>query len=373
MKKLLIAIMISIIVGGASAQVSQPMVQQTYWPVVFDAYWQVVQVPLAPSYYRDFKPFPDGRAGGNIRDYFVSGKLQMEGRTSSNISLAKPDEYVKEGMFTWYFENGVVSIISFFRNNQLDGFRSVFYEDGTINEESFYKAGKLDGDYKSYYKNGKLWFNAKYINGMLVDNFVEEYSESGERATVYVENFVTASNNYNWQLGDFDTYSAKIEPSTGLKMTDSDNERMGFHVVKPSILSGTPFSFGCRVSSQSGLKGANYGLTFDFIDWDNYKYYLISDNGNFSVGQFSNGNKSFIVSLTTTEAVSKLKSLGEYIYDNVNNLEIENQDGKTTFKVNQKIVYSSPQVLFTGKGMLGLYIESGNKSVTFNQFIIKSK
>ncbi len=372
MKKIVLLLIVFIASASLKAQVLESALQQSRWPVIFDANWKVATAPLASAYFRDFRPFTDNRSGGSVRDYFISGKLQMDGTTSTNLNSANPDDYEKEGVFTWYYENGKIQTISFFRDNKLEGLRSVFSEDGELVEEATYKNDKIHGDYKSYYKGGKPWFKAKYSNGLLVDNFAEEYSESGELAEVYVENFVSAGNTYSWPMGDYSTYSAKIEPGTGLKLTNSDNNRLGFHLKNPSILSGVPFYFSCRASSISGAKGANYGLTFDFKDWDNYKYFIISDNGNFTIGEYKNGTISTIVSATPSDAIKKRQELGGFYFDNVNDLEVVTQSGKTSFTINKVNVYST-QTFLAGTGMLGLYIESGSKTVTFNQFIIKAK
>lgn len=372
MNKMILIIVLLMASAGLNAQAFKSAVQQSHWPVVFDNFWKVAEVPKAPMYYRDFKPFSDNRSGGFVRDYYISGKLQWDGTISNNLTSANPDDYIKEGIFTWYYENGNVSVISFFRNNKLEGQRSAFSEDGKLVEEAFYKSDKIHGYYKSYHKDGKPWFVAEYNNGLLVDNFAEEFLENGTRATVYVENFVSATNSYSWPLGDYGTYSAKIEANTGLKMTDPDNERLGFHLKKPQILTGTPFFFSCRVSSISGNKGSYYGLTFDFIDWENYKYFLISDNGNYAVGKYVKGSNVYTVSPAYSDAIKKRQEIGDYYYDNVNNLEVSTIDGNTTFTINGKIAFSTRSFL-EGNGMMGLYIESGKKTVTFNQFIIKAK
>ena len=372
MKKIVLLLIVFITSASLKAQVLESALQQSRWPVIFDANWKVVTAPKAPAFYRDFKPFTDSRSGGSVRDYFISGNLQMDGTTSTNLNSANPDDYEKEGVFTWYYENGKIQTISFFRENKLEGLRSVFSEDGELTEEATYKNDNIHGYYNSFHKGGKPWFKAKYDNGLLVDNYAEEYTESSERAAVYVENFVSAGNTYSWPMGDYSTYSAKIEPGTGLKLTNSDNNRLGFHLKKPSILSGQPFYYSCRVSSVSGNSGAYYGLSFDFKDWDNYKYFMISDNGDFTIGEFKNGTKSTIVSPTSSDAIKQRQELGGFYFDNVNDLEVVTRAGKTSFAINTKNVYNT-QTFFEGTGMTGLYIESGNKTVTFNQFIIKAK
>lgn len=372
MKILLLALLTLTASGSLKAQATVAEMQQSNWPVVFDVNWQVAEIPIAAAYYREFKPFGDESPGGVIRDYFISGKLQMDGTTTSTVSSAYPDNFVKEGVFTWYYENGQISIISFYRNNKLEGQRTVYAENGELLEEAIYQSDKLNGTYKSYHKNGKPWFIAQYKNGLLENNIASEYTESGEKQTVYVENFSSKVNTYNWELGDFENYSNSIEPSVGLQMTNKDQNRMALSIAKPAVLSGKPFYYSCRVSSVSGLKGAYYGLTFDFIDWNNYKYYLISDKGDFAIGQYANGTNTYIVKPTPADAVNVLKQFGGFAYDNVNELEIETSGATTSFRVNKKLVHSE-QALFQGNGLFGLYMESGVKSVTFNQFIIKSK
>lgn len=88
------------------------------------------------KYYRIIN-YVDGKINGTVKDYFISGALQMEGTF--------PGYYAKDGLgnglFTWYYENGQKSV------------------------EVNYTDGKPNGHYLAWYANGSKKEEVNYLNG----------------------------------------------------------------------------------------------------------------------------------------------------------------------------------------------------------------
>ncbi|WP_299321158.1 hypothetical protein [uncultured Maribacter sp.] len=142
--------------------------------VFFDAKWKITSREEA-SFFR-----PKIEKMGNlykVEDYYISGKLQMRGMSSSK------EKDIWFGLVTWYKENGKAYRQSTYANNRLDG-EFISY----------------DGDekYIAYYKNGS------FISGKMISDYGEGhfYQEKagdtlvqvyydGERKGIRYENYST--------------------------------------------------------------------------------------------------------------------------------------------------------------------------------------
>ncbi len=365
------AFMILLIFGFLSIEAQSLQTENlSKWPVAFDTNWLVARVPYAAQVYRYFKPYTNGKPGGYIRGYYTSGVLQSEGTTSTNMNPSILDDFVKEGVFTWYHRNGRIATISTFRDNKLEGHRTAFSDKGIVLEDGNFVAGNPNGVYKQFYQSGKLHFESVYDNGNLVNNLITEYDENGGKTFQYNELFTRYDKNYGWNLGNFDTHTSVVELNKGLTISNLKSNHVNYSIPNPSLTS--PYAFSCKISSVSGSEDVYFGVTFDFTDWNNYKYFTISDKGYFVVGQYLGNVNSFFSAPAANEAVKKAQQYGGMVYNNVNILEIENKDGKTLFKINDKLVFTAG-LIYSGNARNGLYVEGGKKAVTFNQFIIKTK
>lgn len=75
----------------------------------YDTNWKVTAKGNS-TYYRITKTTEPGKY--EVEDYYNSGKIQMEGTYSS----FSPD--VKNGVFTWYYENGSKRTETVYENNK---------------------------------------------------------------------------------------------------------------------------------------------------------------------------------------------------------------------------------------------------------------
>lgn len=371
MKRLVFTLLFSSAMLCVFAQLAEPQRPVTF-PMALDANFHGIDIPEAAEYFREFSPNSGSGPAGFMRDYYFSGNIQAEGCLRNNLTFDGPYDLKKEGVYYWYFPNGNINSLVYFENNKAEGKYSMFYENGALKEEGFYSNGLLNGDCYTYYESGKKKSFSRFTSGDFTNKSYEEYDENGTLTVVFIEKFTTAVNPYGWVTGDYDTYSGVIDPGNGLKLKNKDYNRMAFHLQKPEVLTGTPYSFGSLITSNSGDAGSYFGITFDFNDWENYKYFVISDKGYYAVGQYTNGSNTYLIGPLYSAAIKKSESFGGFAYNNQNLIEITNVNGKSSFSVNNQVVNASLPI-FTGYGQFGLYVESGIKSVTFNNFYIKSK
>src|SRR5262245_2905159 len=72
----------------------------------------------------------------HAKDYYISGKLQMEGDYSSQ----EPE--IEEGYFIWYYENGQKFAEGNYVHGQRDGIWTFWFPDGLRKEEMLFHPGK---------------------------------------------------------------------------------------------------------------------------------------------------------------------------------------------------------------------------------------
>lgn len=123
--------------------------------IYYDKDWKGVSSPVFATYYRVIEVKDNPMARGALRDYFITGELQAEG---GYISIDRDDDRksvfdgemimyyksgkieskrncnrgIKEGEYTTYYENGLVNIHTFMKNDKENGIRTEFNEVGDM-------------------------------------------------------------------------------------------------------------------------------------------------------------------------------------------------------------------------------------------------
>ncbi len=344
---------------------------QSTWPMAYDTNWVQVNVPYAFKYYRDFKPFNSGKPGGYVRDYYQNGALQMEGTLSEPLEPGDNSELKREGVFTWYYPTGKIQTISLFNDNKLHGRRTTYYLNGNKMEDGEYVDGKAEGLHQMYYENGLPKLLGKYTQGVLLGNLMNQWDENGIKLNCYIESFITIKNLYKWELGDFANYTASLQAGTGFTVKNKDNLSICHFLWKPVDLEGDRYSYEAVVASNGGDNTIAYGIAFEFKDWKNYRYFLINDNGQFTVGEMLNGVTKDVMKNVSNPAIFKTKEFGSFVYDNQNTLSIIVKDNKTIFTINNQAVYTAPTA-YGWANNHGFFIGPGTKSVTLKSFTWKT-
>jgi antitoxin component YwqK of YwqJK toxin-antitoxin module len=91
----------------------------------------------------------------------------------------KKVDYAKEGLYQKFSDQGVLIEKSNYRNDTLEGERTLFYENGNPQYIENYKKGQFEGPFKAYHDNGTL-----KLEGIYTDNAMEgewkAYYENGQ-------------------------------------------------------------------------------------------------------------------------------------------------------------------------------------------------
>jgi len=172
-------ILTTLLICGTCAGASGQILLDT---VYFDRHWKQCKKDTA-VYYRQVYADMGKKIQFIVKDYFLSGKVQMEG----TYKTINPD--VKNGHFVYYFQNGRKmsetdylenqpegeykewyangnkKSLTTVKNGTMDGVYKTWSEDGIPQLEINYKKGELDGIFISYYDNGKPVRKDVYVNG----------------------------------------------------------------------------------------------------------------------------------------------------------------------------------------------------------------
>jgi hypothetical protein len=108
-----------------------------------------------------------------------------------------------------------------------------------------------------------------------------------------------------------------------------------------------------------GIKDYGHGLIFGTKDINNAWVFMISGDGHFQIGSYSNGDWSAIKSWTGSDAI-RTKDYS------INYLRLEKISGKWNFYINDKLVYSCPSKNYFGD-RFGCYVEN-KQTVQFLNF-----
>ncbi len=120
-----------------------------------------------------FRLVEETKGGVQVRDYYISGQLQMTG----NYSLLSPE--IQNGYFIWYFENGHKSAEGNYLHGIRDGVWTFWYPDGLKKEEIRFLKNR-DNDYVSIWQSKRLNNSQKFIDKALRKKNRNKFDEAEE-------------------------------------------------------------------------------------------------------------------------------------------------------------------------------------------------
>jgi antitoxin component YwqK of YwqJK toxin-antitoxin module len=125
--------------------------------VFFDKKWEKTSEKKA-SYYRIIKNVNNQF---QVEDYYKeTNQIQMSGTyTSSKLSNNS-----REGVFVYYFSNGIKSTEGAYKNGKAHGLWKSWYKDGQLNSETNYEDDLNEGPSVLYHKNGTVKAKMSFIN-----------------------------------------------------------------------------------------------------------------------------------------------------------------------------------------------------------------
>ncbi len=172
----------SVLLFASAASGSAQMLLDTMY---FNRQWQQCSRDSA-YYYREVFAGTGKKIQFVVRDYYPSGRLQMEGtflsihpdRKDGHFVYYYPSgkkmqeaDYIENepaGVYQEWYANGNPKIYSVIRDGNLDGPYKTWSENGVPQLDVVYKQGNLNGRFVSFYENGMPVRDDRYRNGELV-------------------------------------------------------------------------------------------------------------------------------------------------------------------------------------------------------------
>ncbi|WP_222164834.1 energy transducer TonB [Edaphocola aurantiacus] len=121
--------------------------------IYYDKNWNIISGRDSAAFYREYTPGNDKIL---VKDYYISGKLQMSGAIVGKDSL-------KTGVYNYYNEKGYREDENHYLNGRREGTSKSFYPDGRLAYEALYKDNFRSGYCKSYDSTGKVIAKEYYI------------------------------------------------------------------------------------------------------------------------------------------------------------------------------------------------------------------
>ena len=114
-------------------------------------------------------------------DEEVNGRVyQMFGDMKMDLGYIKNGK--KEGLWTWWFENGEKKNEGTFKDGKENGLHKWWYENGHKSEERTYKNGIKDGLWTKWYNNGQKGIEETYKDGEL-NGLETHWYENGQKSS----------------------------------------------------------------------------------------------------------------------------------------------------------------------------------------------
>lgn len=345
--------------------------------IYFDSEWNICN-RLDASYYRVMKLNDLGKPIGTVKDYYITGELQMEGYFSS-INNYDESKSVHDGICEWYYKSGVKYRESNYSNNLEVGKSTYWDEKGRITYEQYFDLGVLNYTSAYYYydngnlgsvlgfkdkerhgkcyfynENGKLscvenyeagklhglimWYNdqekiqtiKEYSYGEPVNKFYitfDDYNKTASRK--FRENFSSDNSNEWFTKYDLNSVSAKYVKDQGLLFKVKENTFR--NTVQLPLDKVNDYTIKAKVEYVSGQINNGYGIVWGMKDWDNYNYFVVSPNGYYMIGSKWDGISSqsewkYSKSVSQKQNNLTIKKLGDKIYYAINGTVVESDD-----------------------------------------------
>ena len=299
--------------------------------IYFDSDWKRCSQSEA-SYYRLLTIDENRKSIGLVKDYFISGNIQFEGKMS----------YVDE------FDDG---------KSKSDGLCKWFNEDGSINHTSEFSDGLRNGKTIYFYSDGRKTMEYKYSNNILTTKFVKECIDL-ECSYLYVTEF---NSDDSWEVEENENQKISrmyVKNKSNLKYfiqnkTDDDI----IFSESPVDVSDNDGDFQISVDTQywNGLKASTYwGFYFGFKDYDNHYRLLVSTDNDYKI---IHKVKGIDIGKGWTKIDNNINS---------NRLNVVRLNGKLLISIDGELVYTSDNAKLRGN-KIRLFVSSSSQ-VAFDNF-----
>lgn len=159
------------------------------WTVLYTEKWQETADPDSVKYYR-IVTYSNGIPVGTVKDYYLSGKIQFEGK----LFQVKPE--MDDGVCYWYYENGTIWEKAEFANGIPVGEFLVWFANGNKAIEYTYVNGKMNGIYRDWFESGELMSLGEFKD----DAKEGEWMEHNDKLYRFEGNYVHNIRQGEWKV-----------------------------------------------------------------------------------------------------------------------------------------------------------------------------
>jgi len=128
----------------------------------YDKNWQELSLDTANWQFKREVVLESGKTLLNVSDFYRNGNKQMSG------TFLQLEPEIKEGEFSWYYENGKLMKKARFVQGVQEGIEEEFTENSLPLFVRTFKKGKLHGAVNCFRPNGKKWLELYFENDSLL-------------------------------------------------------------------------------------------------------------------------------------------------------------------------------------------------------------
>lgn len=264
------------------------------------------------------------------KSYYLNGVIYFEGNIIK-ASSSDESQNVYQGTCKWYHKNSKLK-----------------------SERKFNEQGLEEGTSIYYFESGKIWKELTFENGKLKGNRFREYSEDGQQATIFEENFSDNSN--DWDLYNSDKSYSSITNGK-LELISFNNE--GTSRFKSIMGDAGSFAIETEIDIKNLKNTDKSGIIYGFKDWQNYNFFYITQSS-FYVGFVFEGISAIRAEGMFSSAIQPEKS---------NTLKIISNGEKNLFSINGELQFSTDRTRNYGSNV-GIMV-SGKSKITSDKLIYK--
>jgi S1-C subfamily serine protease/antitoxin component YwqK of YwqJK toxin-antitoxin module len=267
-------------------------------------------------------------SGDSVKDYFMTGEKYGVGM-AIKVDPKDDSKTLWKGKHTRYYKMGIVRSVDFYN-----------------------KDGKRDSISTQYYESGKIQQTMHCRNGIVVEKFYEQWDEYGNVEKVFEDHF-DKGNGYDWPLNTNAKHSCKILRDTGLYM-ETFTENGVAQAIDLPMDQFQNYTIETTVEFKGGDKDAGHGIIWGFKDWDNFCFFFITANGDFSTGAMVEGMLHYSVKDKSSDKINEGKD--------VNVLKILKTKNEIHFSINSLVVDVEMPYVVTERTTTGTAVGYGDRN-----------
>ncbi len=94
---------------------------------------------------------------------------------------------LRQGKYETFDRNGKLIEVANYKDDYLDGLRTLYYPDGAKQYEETHVAGKFDGPYRAFYPGGQLQLEGQYVADLGVGTWTGYYADGQKKEEVTMD------------------------------------------------------------------------------------------------------------------------------------------------------------------------------------------